>query len=62
MAESVETIKVESTHVHCDGGGGSLGHPRIYLQIKPDVGEIECPYCSRHYVLTESAKAAASGH
>ncbi len=62
MAEPVETFNVETTQVHCDGGGGSLGHPRVYLQIKPEVGEIECPYCSRHYVLTKGAKAAATGH
>ncbi len=62
MAESVETIPTESAQVSCDGGGGSLGHPRVYLQIKPEVGEIECPYCSRRYVLKQSAEASADGH
>ena len=62
MAEALETIKVDTTHVSCDGGGGALGHPRVYLQIKPEVGEIECPYCSRHYVLNKDAKAHAAGH
>ncbi len=52
-----ETIKVETGAVNCDGGGGALGHPRVYLQIKPEVGAIECPYCSRHYVLSEAARA-----
>ncbi|MSO72871.1 MAG: zinc-finger domain-containing protein [Rhodospirillaceae bacterium] len=62
MAEPFETIKAESTAVNCDGGGGALGHPRVYLQIKPEVGAIECPYCSRRYVLTEDARAQAGGH
>ena len=61
MAEAIETIKVETTHVNCDGGGGALGHPRVYLHIEPQVGEIECPYCSRRYVLDKNAPAA-SGH
>lgn len=64
MAEPFETIKVETATatVNCDGGGGSLGHPRVYLHIKPEVGEIECPYCSRRYVMSEGAKAHAAGH
>ncbi len=61
MTEPFETIKVDTTAVNCDGGGGALGHPRVYLQIKPEVGEIECPYCSRRYVLNKDAKAHA-GH
>ncbi len=61
MSEPSETIKTDSTTVNCDGGGGALGHPRVYLQIKPEVGEIECPYCSRHYVLSQTAKTH-TGH
>jgi uncharacterized Zn-finger protein len=65
MADAPETIKVDTTHVHCDGGAkdlaSALGHPRVYLQIKPEIGEIECPYCSRHYVLEKGAHAHA-GH
>ena len=62
MAEPLETIKVDTTAVNCDGGGGALGHPRVYLQIKPEVGEIECPYCSRLYVLREGAKPHEHAH
>ena len=57
MAEPVEVIHVESPAVACDGGGGALGHPRVFLRIKPDVGEIDCPYCGRRYVLKEGAAA-----
>jgi uncharacterized Zn-finger protein len=57
MAEPTEIIPVESPAVACDGGGGSLGHPRVFLRIKPDAGEIDCPYCGRRYVLKEGADA-----
>jgi uncharacterized Zn-finger protein len=53
-----ETIEVESTVVACDGGGGALGHPRIYLNMRD--GEAECGYCDRRYVLKPGA--AAHGH
>ncbi|MFB3134694.1 MAG: zinc-finger domain-containing protein [Rhodospirillales bacterium] len=42
----------------CDGGGGPLGHPKVYLKIG-DGGEIVCPYCSRRYILTTDAEPAA---
>lgn len=58
--EVEENIIVEQSNVSCDGGGGPLGHPRVYLQIA-DSGEIVCPYCSRTYKLAEGATQAA-GH
>ena len=61
MAEPLEIIQVDTTHVNCDGGG-ALGHPRIYLHIKESLGKIDCPYCGRRYVLEEGARAAAGGH
>ena len=42
----IEIIEVESKLVSCNGGGGTLGHPQIYLQMGKD-SEIVCPYCSR---------------
>ena len=56
--EKLETITVTSRTVACDGGDGPLGHPRVYLNMGDDT-EIECPYCSRHYVLDENAPAEA---
>jgi uncharacterized Zn-finger protein len=43
---------VTSTSVACDGGGGALGHPRIFLNINPDIGKIACPYCSHEFKLS----------
>jgi uncharacterized Zn-finger protein len=50
---ATETFEVESRNVPCDGGGGALGHPRVYLRIAGH--EVTCPYCSRHYVLKPGA-------
>ena len=52
--EPVEIIHVTSTVVGCDGGGGPLGHPLVYLNLSRD-GDVECPYCSRRYVLEAGA-------
>ena len=41
----------------CDGGGGALGHPRVYLEMGGK-DEVDCPYCGRKFKL--SAKAAAA--
>ena len=60
IMEVEETIIVKKSSVSCDGGGGALGHPKIYLTIS-EGGEIVCPYCSRTYKLAEGASQAA-GH
>jgi uncharacterized Zn-finger protein len=49
-----ETIVVDHNVVACNGGGGPLGHPRVYLNLGAD-GRIECPYCSRLFVLRGKA-------
>ena len=54
--ESEEAITIQTTTVCCDGGGGALGHPSVYLKIGA-AGDVVCPYCSRHYVLEEGAAA-----
>lgn len=58
----LETYTVDTLRVACDGGGGPLGHPKVFLQIDPDEREIVCPYCSRHFKLADDAKVAAGGH
>jgi len=47
---------VETDRVGCDGGGGALGHPKVYLNLGKD-GHIDCPYCGRRYVLKAGAKS-----
>ena len=45
-----EKVTVETTSPACDGGGGALGHPRVYLTMGT-ADSVECPYCDRLYVL-----------
>ena len=53
-----ETIETETSPARCDGGGGALGHPTIYIPLVDGRGE--CGYCDRVFVL--KAGARASGH
>ena len=34
--------------VSCNGGGGALGHPQIWLTYGKD-GTVICPYCSKKF-------------
>jgi uncharacterized Zn-finger protein len=45
-----EVVQVRSGRVSCDGVGGALGHPRVYLEMG-DARFVECPYCDRRFVL-----------
>ena len=45
-----EIISVDRLEVACDGGGGPLGHPRVFLHIDQDKKQVQCPYCSRLYM------------
>ena len=58
--QPAETIYVEKEIISCDGGGGPLGHPRVWLNMEGK-GKIDCPYCGRHFILKEGVKAAG-GH
>ena len=55
-----EVVEVDSEIVACEGEGGALGHPRVFLNMEGK-GQIDCPYCDRRFVLKAGAKAAG-GH
>jgi uncharacterized Zn-finger protein len=61
VTEPFETITVDTDRVACDGGGGPLGHPKVYLNLGAE-GRVECPYCSRLYVLSVGAHPHAEAH
>jgi len=48
--EPPEVIRVHSHRVSCDGVGGALGHPRVYLELGAE-GVVECGYCDRRFIL-----------
>ena len=56
---AAETIEVTEHRVSCDGGGGALGHPTIYLEMGNKT-EVDCPYCGRRFVRKDGAKSG--GH
>ena len=54
-----EVIPVHSRRIACDGVGGALGHPRVWLEM----GEgdfVECGYCDRRFVLTAPERMEGS--
>ena len=56
MTQQFEVIQVTAREVACDGGGGPLGHPKVYLHVDHEDGDqVTCPYCSRTYVYREAA-------
>lgn len=44
-----ETEIVSVWKVACDGGGGALGHPRVWLTIPAEPGWVECGYCDKRF-------------
>jgi uncharacterized Zn-finger protein len=45
-----ETVPVRSRRIACDGVGGALGHPRVWLEMG-EADFVECGYCDRRFVL-----------
>jgi uncharacterized Zn-finger protein len=52
-----EVVVVRSRRIACDGVGGALGHPRVWLEMG-DEPFVECLYCDRRFVLA----AGDEGH
>jgi uncharacterized Zn-finger protein len=48
--EPPEILYVTDHRVSCDGGGGALGHPRVFLELG-EKKQVECPYCDRLFIL-----------
>ena len=46
-----EVEEVDVLRVACDGAGGALGHPRVWLTIDPQVGFVDCGYCDKRFAL-----------
>ncbi|MGZ3314659.1 MAG: zinc-finger domain-containing protein [Phenylobacterium sp.] len=54
-----EVITVRSRRVACDGVGGALGHPRVYLEMG-EADFVECTYCDRRFVLATGSEGPES--
>jgi uncharacterized Zn-finger protein len=53
-----ETVEIDEMVTACNGNGGALGHPRVFLNLAPS-GRAECPYCSRLFVNRHVAQPGA---
>jgi len=54
-ADPPEVVKVRVRRIACEGVGGALGHPRVYLEMG-EADHVECPYCDRRFVLAAPAR------
>ncbi|KAJ4927733.1 hypothetical protein JOQ06_015535 [Pogonophryne albipinna] len=41
--------EVEARVVSCDGGGGALGHPKVYINLDKDTKVGTCGYCGLQF-------------
>lgn len=44
-----ESVTVRSHRIACEGVGGALGHPRVWLEMGA-AGFVDCPYCDRRFI------------
>ena len=49
MTEPPQIVEVDTDVVACDGGGGALGHPKVWLHIGEE-GYVDCPYCDCRFI------------
>jgi uncharacterized Zn-finger protein len=56
--EALEIVEADGAVVRCDGGGGALGHPAVYLNMG-DKEAIDCPFCSRLFVRMAGGRSRA---
>ena len=50
---NIDTEIVNLKKISCSGVSGSLGHPKIFLDMG-DLNEIRCPYCSKLFIVEKS--------
>ena len=56
-SDTPEVVTVRSRRVACDGVGGALGHPRVWLEMG-EAGFVDCGYCDRRFVLAKGDEGA----
>ena len=56
-APQPEIVYVDRRRIACDGGGGALGHPKVWYAL--DDGEAECGYCDRRFIFDPDRAARA---
>ena len=59
--EAPEIVETDHTRVACDGGGGALGHPKVFLEMG-DENFVECPYCDKRFTLKAGPTSQENHH
>jgi uncharacterized Zn-finger protein len=66
MSSAPETTRTDHARVSCQGAsdvaGTALGHPRVWLQIDPEIGFVDCGYCDRRFVLIGGVADHSADH
>ena len=57
LGPAPEIVRVHARRVACDGVGGALGHPRVWVDLG-ESGTADCGYCDRRFVLSAKADHA----
>jgi uncharacterized Zn-finger protein len=56
LADNPEIVVVATKKVACDGGGGALGHPKVWYDMS-EQDFVECKYCDRLFALKGGSRA-----
>lgn len=51
----VITVADDLDEISCDGGGGALGHPKVWYSFDGQ-DRVKCAYCDRCFVKKRAAK------
>ena len=57
LGPAPEIVRVHTRRVACDGVGGALGHPRVWVDLG-ESGSADCGYCDRRFVVSAKADHA----
>ena len=55
MSNAPKVEIVTQKRIACDGGGGALGHPKVWMDMVQD-NEVICKYCDKVFRLDPKAK------
>lgn len=58
-SREIVQVKADEDVAACDGGGGVLGHPKVYLRFEGRQF-VDCYYCSLRFVKPNDPAGAAA--
>lgn len=56
--DNPELVVVTTKKIACDGGGGALGHPKVWYDMS-EQDYVECKYCDRVFALKGGSRDPA---